>query len=94
MVSTFSVKDLASPVHPVCPDCMPGDSEISSALTAAMCKWEIVPELVCCALPRTVRGKEGHLAKDQYSFPSLSPPITRWDYFPVASLLSPHRKSK
>lgn len=68
-ISAFIIKDLSSPVHR---DCIPGDSEISAALTAAACKWEILPDLICCALPRTANGKEGHLAKDHYSFPSLS----------------------
>lgn len=83
-----ALKDLTS-IQPVRPVCLSGYSEISSAV----CKWELLPELVCCALPRT-GGKRRTSAKDHYSFPSLSTPTTRWDYFPVSSLLSPHRKSK
>lgn len=46
-----------------CSPCSPwlclGILKLSPALTAATCEWEILPGSVCCALPRSVRGKEG-----------------------------------
>lgn len=68
---------------------MPGDSETSSALTAAACKWEIMPKLVCCALPETLREKEQHLQRNVINFLLLHPPSQSGIIFYCFSSLSP-----